>query len=62
MFALVYQHHVSEVCILQQTTKAIERLIIIIIIIIIIITYLARVSPSAEAVINGCPGKLTTNN
>ena len=30
-------------------------LIIIIIIIIIIITYLTRVNPSAEAVINGCP-------
>ena len=28
---------------------------IIIIIIIIIITYLTRVNPSAEAVINGCP-------
>ena len=30
-------------------------LIIIIIIIIIIITYLTRINPSAEAVINGCP-------
>ena len=28
------------------------------IIIIIIITYLTRVNPSAEAVINGCPGQL----
>ena len=28
---------------------------LIIIIIIIIITYLTRVNPSAEAVINGCP-------
>ena len=27
-------------------------------IIIIIITYLTRVNPSAEAVINGCPGQL----
>ena len=30
----------------------------IIIIIIIIITYLTRVNPSSEAVINGCPGQL----
>ena len=30
----------------------------IIIMIIIIITYLTRVNPSAEAVINGCPGQL----
>ena len=28
---------------------------LIIIIIIIIITYLTRINPSAEAVINGCP-------
>ena len=27
-------------------------------IIIIIITYLTRVNPSSEAVINGCPGEL----
>ena len=33
-------------------------IMIIIIIIIIIITYLTRVNPSAEAVINGCPGQL----
>ena len=32
--------------------------LIIIIIIIIMITYLTKVNPSAEAVINGCPGQL----
>ena len=36
----------------------IMMMIITIIIIIIIITYLTRVNPSAEAVINGCPGLL----
>ena len=36
----------------------IEIIIIIIIITIIIITYLTRVNPSSEAVINGCPGEL----
>ena len=39
----------------------VKQLIIIIItttIIIIIITYLTKVNPSAEAVINGCPGQL----
>ena len=40
----------------------VNQLIIIIIIIIIIpiimITYLTKVNPSAEAVINGCPGQL----
>ena len=34
------------------------EIIIIIIITIIIITYLTRVNPSSEAVINGCPGEL----
>ena len=33
-------------------------MMMIITIIIIIITYLTRVNPSAEAVINGCPGLL----
>ena len=33
-------------------------IIIIIIIIMIIITYLTRINPLAEAVINGCPGQL----
>ena len=33
-----------------------QKKIIIIIIIIIIITYLTRINPSAEAVINGCLG------
>ena len=45
---------------------SVDHMIIIIIIIIIIITttttttttYLTRVNPSAEAVINGCPGQL----
>ena len=35
-----------------------SEIIIIMVIIIIIITYLTRVNPSAEAVINGCPGQL----
>ena len=38
--------------------KIIIIMMMIITIIIIIITYLTRVNPSAEAVINGCPGLL----
>ena len=38
--------------------KCFEIEIIIIIITIIIITYLTRVNPPSEAVINGCPGEL----
>ena len=41
--------HVKQLIIIIITT---------IIIIIIIITYLTKVNPSAEAVINGCPGQL----
>ena len=37
-------------------------MITIIIIIIIMITCLTTVNPSAEAVINGCPGQLKINN
>ena len=37
-------------------TREREEQKIIIIIIIIIITYLTRINPSAEAVINGCLG------
>ena len=47
---------------LQREWLLLIKLIIIIIIIIIIITititYLTGVNPSAEAVINGCPGQL----
>ena len=38
--------------------KCFEIEMIVIIIIIIKITYLTRVNPSSEAVINGCPGEL----
>ena len=41
-----------------QLIIIIITIIIIIIIIIIITTHLTRVNPSAEAVINWCPGQL----
>ena len=42
----------------RQNVTLLRILIIIIIIMIIITTYLTRVNPSAQAVINGCPGQL----
>ena len=46
----------EEKGVINGTREREEQKIIIIIIIIIIITYLTRINPSAEAVINGCLG------
>ena len=53
--------HVSKSALVTTHCRSSARRFLselIIIMIIIVITYLTRVNPSAEAVINGCPGQL----
>ena len=57
-FAYSYACYVVTKAVVFHLKIIIIIMMMIITIIIIIITYLTRVNPSAEAVINGCPGLL----